>query len=55
MIRKKSEVNSNTTKTSRDTIRFKIEIEDEDIVGTIYISKKESPLPTRLILDRIRN
>jgi len=30
--------------------RFKIEIEDEDIVGTVYISKKSTPLPDKLIL-----
>lgn len=35
--------------------RFQIEFDDEDIGGTIYISKQERPLPIRLILDRIRN
>lgn len=35
--------------------RFQIETEDEDIVGAVYISKKMTPLPDRLILDRKRN
>ncbi len=34
---------------------YRIETENEDILGTIYISKTMNPLPDRIVLDRKPN
>lgn len=34
--------------------RFHIETENEDIVGSVYISKSMSTIPDRIVLERIR-